>query len=127
MTNSSLTRYVLQLDVLERNGALSDAAAAALLRREFVLAFNASYFALLGRGDIAVDVRSRETPQDGVARYTVVLELEERRPRMTDEQAAELVSREFQRALNGGHFLRISGEDFAAQLTARKAAAPVGA
>lgn len=126
MTNPSLTRYVLQLDLLERDRALSDAAAIDLLRSEFVLALNASYFSLLGVEDIAVDVRSRECPQDGVARYGVVLELEERTPDMTDEQAAELVSREFQRALNGGHFIRVSAEDFPARLVAREVAAPVG-
>lgn len=126
MTNSSLTRYVLQIDLLERDGSLDDAAAIDLLRSEFVLALNASHFSGLGVEDIAVDVRSRECPQDDVARYSVVLELEERTPHMTDEQAAELVSREFQRALNGGHFIRVSAEDFPARLVAREVAAPVG-
>ena len=126
MTNPSLTRYVLQLDVLERDSDLSDPAAAALLRSEFALAVNASYFGLLSDDYFALEVLSREIPQDGVARYTVVLELEERTPRMTDEQAAELVRREFQRALNASHFRRLSGEDFRAELVVREvAAAPV--
>jgi EAL domain-containing protein (putative c-di-GMP-specific phosphodiesterase class I) len=126
MTNPPSTRYELQLDVLERNGALSDYAAAKLLRSEFALALNASHFSLLSDGDIAVDVRSREIPQDGVARYTVVLELDERTPAMTDEQAAELVCREFRRALNASHFMRISDEDFCAKLIVRElAAAPI--
>jgi EAL domain-containing protein (putative c-di-GMP-specific phosphodiesterase class I) len=125
MTNPSLTRYVLQLDVLERNSTLSDSAAVALLRSEFALALNASYFSMLG-DHIAVDVLSREIPQDGVARYTVVLELDERTP-MTDEQAAELVCRECHRAQNASHFMRISSEDFCAKLLARDiAATPVG-
>jgi EAL domain-containing protein (putative c-di-GMP-specific phosphodiesterase class I) len=124
MTNPSLTRYVLQLDVLERNSTLSDAAAVALLRSEFALAINASHFSQLSDA-IAVDVLSREIPQDGVARYTVLLDLEERTP-MTDEQAAELVCRECHRAQNASHFMRISTEDFCAKLVARDvAAAPV--
>jgi hypothetical protein len=123
MTNPPLTRYVLQLDVLERDSDLSDPAAAALLRSEFALAVNASYFGLLSDDDFAIDVRSREIPQDGVARYTVVLELEERTPRMTDEQAAELVRREFARALNASHFRRLSNEDFRAELVVREVAA----
>lgn len=126
MTSPSLTRYVLQLDVLERDSALSDPAAAALLRSEFALAINASYFGLLSHDDFGVDVMAREVPQDGVARYTVVVELEERIPNMTDEQAAELVTREFQRAQNASHFMRVSGEDFRAELVARdELAAPV--
>ena len=125
MTNPSLTRYVLQLDVLERNHTLSDAVAVSLLRSEFELALNASYFRMLS-DHIAVDVLSREFPQDGVARYIVVLELEERTP-MTDEQAAELVCRECHRAQNASHFIRISHEDFCAKLLARDVAvAPVG-
>ena len=126
MTNPPLTRYELQLDVLERNGALSDSAATALLRSEFALAINASYFSLLSNDDVAVDVLSREIPQDGVARYSVVLELDERTPNMTDEQAAELVCREFRRAQNASHFARISREDFCAKLVVREvAAAPI--
>jgi len=127
MTNPSLTRYVLQLDVLERDSALSDPAASELLRSEFALAINASYFGLLSDDAFAVDVMAREIPQDGVARYTLVVELEERIPNMTDGQAAELVSREFQRAQNASHFMRISGADFRAELVAREvAAAPLG-
>lgn len=128
MTNHPPTRYELQLDVLERNGDLSDSAATALLRSEFARAINASYFALLSYDRVAVDVLSRETPQDGVARYGVVLDFDERTPNMTDEQAAELVSREFQRAQNASHFMRISRESFRAELVARDAtaAAPVG-
>ena len=125
MTNPSLTRYVLQIDVLERNSTLSDAAAVALLRSEFALAINASYFSQLSDA-IAVDVLWREIPQDGVARYTVLLDLEERTP-MTDEQAAELVCRECHRAQNASHFMRVSSEGFCAKLVARDvAAAPVG-
>ena len=112
--------------MLERNSDLSDSAATALLRSEFALAINASYFALLSYDGVAVDVLARETPQDGVARYGVVLELEERTPNMTDEQAAELVCREFRRAQNASHFARISREDFCAKLVVREvAAAPV--
>ena len=126
MTNHPPTRYELQLDVLERNGALSDSAAIALLRREFAHAVNAGYFSLLSEHNVGVDVLSRETPQDGVARYSVVLELDERTPNMTDEQAAELVCREFRRAQNASHFARISVVDFCAKLIAREVAtAPI--
>lgn len=119
MTNPSLTRYELQLDVLERDVHLADRAANSLLASEFALALNASHFSGLSRGDIAVDVRSREIPQDGVSRYIVALVLEERTPQMTDEQATELVRREFQRALNASYFLRISAADFRPTLVSR--------
>ncbi len=119
MTNPSLTRHELQLDVLERDVHLGNRAATALLRSEFALAINASQFSRLSRGEIAVDVRSREIPQDGVSRYLVALVLEERTPQMTHEQVGELVRREFQRALNASYFLRISAADLRATLVSR--------
>ena len=39
---------------------------------------------------------------------------------MTDEQTAELLRREFQRAQNASHFLRMAREDFSVRLTARE-------
>jgi len=122
------TRLTLQLDILEREGDLAGEPAIALLCSEFALALNASFFRALSHGDITVGVESRAVPQDGVARYEVTLELAERTPAMTDEQAEELVRREFQRALNGSHFRRVASEDFSVRLAAREhcaAAQPV--
>ena len=120
MNYDDITRYRLQLDMIERNGALGNGHAAELLRREFALAINASYLMGLSCDDIDVSVVARSIPQEGVARYVVTLDVVERTPRMTVEQAAELVRREFQRAQNASHFLRISSEDFSVTLVARE-------
>jgi hypothetical protein len=113
-------RYRLELDMIERDAALGDERAIRLLRSEFALAINASHLLALSCDDIDVRVRSRSIPQEGVARYAVALELVERTARMTDEQAAELLNREFQRAQNAGYFRRIAGEDFSVRLVARE-------
>jgi len=115
-------RYRLELDLIERDAVLGNAPAIELLRSDFALAINASHLQALSAGDIDVRVLSRSIPQEGVARYVVSLELVERRPRPTDEQAAELLQREFRRAQNAGHFLRIAAEDFSARLVARERA-----
>jgi len=120
MNHDHTTRYRIELDVLERDGAGDDRRALALLRSEFSLALNASYFSRLSAHEIDVNVRSRETPQEGVARYEVELELFERTPDMTDEQADELVRREFQHALNASHFWRVCREDLRATLVSRE-------
>ncbi len=120
MNHDDITRYRLELDMLERDSALSNGRAIELLRSEFALALNAAYFSALSGDDIGVSVIARSAPQEDVARYDVVLELVERSPSMTDEQAGELVRREFQRAQNASHFLRISREDFCARLVARE-------
>ena len=117
-------RYRLELDMLERDGTLGNQAAVNLLRREFALALNASYFIALTAGDVRVGTIVRSVPQEGVGRYTVELVLDERTPAMSDEQAAELLQREFARAQNASYFLRIAREDFAPRLVAREHVAP---
>jgi hypothetical protein len=82
-----LTRYELQLEMLERNGALDDRAAMDLLSSEFALAHNAAYFDALS-ADVAFDVLARSTPQEGVTRFTVALELLERRPQLSDDEVS---------------------------------------
>ncbi|MGH2943725.1 MAG: hypothetical protein ACRDLN_13225 [Solirubrobacteraceae bacterium] len=122
MHTDDITRYTLELDLAERNGALSHRRAVELLRSEFALALNASYFMALSAGDIDLTVSSRSIPRAGVARYVVELELVERTPAMTDEQAQALLTGEFQRAQNASHFLRICREDFGVTLLARERA-----
>lgn len=113
-------RYTLELDLLERDATLGDSRATALLRSEFARAVNASYLAGLSAGDIEVGAIGRSIPQEGVARYAVELVLRERTPSLTDEQAAELLAREFARAQNASHFIRIASDDFGVRLAARE-------
>jgi hypothetical protein len=113
-------RYRLELDMLEREPALGNGRAIELLRSEFALAINASYFMALSAGDVEVGSIWRSTPRDGVARYAVELVLDERTPAMTDEQAAGLLRREFALAQNASHFIRIASEDFGVTLAARE-------
>ena len=120
----TLTRYEIELDMLERNRGLSDRRAVELLRREFQLALNASHFSALSAEDVAVRVTSRTIPQEGVARYAVTLEFAERTPGLDDERAAALLRREFQRALNASYFWRMSDEDFPVTVVSRAALAP---
>ncbi len=115
-------RYRLELDMLERDGVLGDRRARELLRSEFALALNASHFMALSAGDIEIGAIWRSVPQEGVARYAVELLLEERSPSMSDEQVAELLQREFARAQNASHFIRIASEDFRVTLVARERA-----
>lgn len=120
MDHDDTIRYRLELDVLERDETLGSARATELLRSEFALALNASYFTGLSAEDIHVGAIWRSTPQEGAARYAVELLLEERAPSMTDEQAARLLQHEFQHAQNGSHFLRIAREDLRVTLVARE-------
>ena len=120
MDHDETTHYRLELDMLERDGSLGDVRAVELLRREFALALNASYLTGLSGGDIEVGAISRSVPQEGAARYAVELVLAERDAEMSDDEAAELLRREFQRAQNASHFLRIAREDFAVRLAARE-------
>jgi hypothetical protein len=113
------TRYEIELDMIERNPALDDAQAIALLGSEFALALNASHFMAVCAHEIAVSVRSRSVPQEGVARYAVSLEFAERTPELEDEQAAALLCREFQRAMNASYFWRMSTDDFSVRVTSR--------
>lgn len=118
--DTDTARYRLELDLIERDGTRPNQAAVELLRREFALALNASYFMALTAGDVHVGAIWRSVPQEGVGRYSVELVLDERTPAMSDEQAAELVQREFARAQNASYFLRIAREDFTARLVARE-------
>jgi hypothetical protein len=120
MDHDDITRYTLELAIHERDDMHGNRHAVELLRSELALALNASYFIALSGDDIAVGAVSRSIPQAGVARYIVVLELVERVPAMTDEQAGELLGREFQRAQNASYFLRICREDFGVRLVARE-------
>lgn len=114
------TRYRLELDMIERDAGLGSERAVALLRSEFALAANASYFMALSSGDIEVGSIRRSFPQEGVARYCVELLLGERTPSMTHQQVAGLLRREFARAQNASHFIRIASEDFDVRLAARE-------
>jgi len=115
----TLTRYELELDMLERDRALSYGQRVKLLRSEFQLALNASHFSALCAEDIAVAVAARTVPQEGVARYSVSLEFAERTPELDDEQAVALLLREFQRALNSSYFWRMSSDDFRVKVVSR--------
>jgi hypothetical protein len=115
----TLTRYEIELDMLERDRTLSNAQAVALLRSEFALALNASHFSVVCGADIAVAVASRTVPQEGVARYAVSLEFAERTPDLDDEQAAALLLGEFQRALNASYFWRMCSDDFRVTVVSR--------
>lgn len=112
-------RYALELDMLERDATRANSEAIALLRNEFARALNASYLMALSVGDIEIAAVWRSIPQEGVARYAVEILLEERTPSMSDEQAGELLQREFARAQNASHFIRIASEDFSPRLVAR--------
>jgi hypothetical protein len=102
-----LTRYELQLEMLERNGALGERASMQLLRSEFALAQNAGYFDVLSADDIVLDVLARSTPQEGVTRFTVALELTERRPQFDDDELTAVLERAFITALNASYFMRV--------------------
>jgi hypothetical protein len=123
MDHDEITRYSLELDMLERDGTLGDRRAVELLRSELALALNAAYFVALSAADIRVGAITRSIPQEGAARYAVEFLLHERRPSMTDAQAAELVGRAFALAHNASHFLRISGGEMSVRLVGRE---PVG-
>jgi len=115
----TLTRYEIELDMLERDRTLSNEQAVALLRSEFALALNASHFSAVCGADIAVAVAPRTVPQEGVARYAVSLEFAERTPDLDDEQAAALLLGEFQRALNASYFWRMCSDDFRVTVVSR--------
>lgn len=119
-----LMRYTLQLEMLERNGALSDQQAIDLLHSEFALALNASRFLAVSADDIEVEAISRGTPQEGVTRYAVELYLQERTSGLDDERAMALLRRAFQDAINASYFWRVCVDDLTVELIAR---APVRA
>jgi hypothetical protein len=109
--HSTVTRYEIDLDVLERRPDLGDREAIALLRSEFALALNASQFIALSADDPVVMVRSRIAGRDGIARYRVTLDVAERDAGASDERAIALLRSEFQRALNASYFWRLCIDD----------------
>ena len=123
MNHHHTIRYRLELDMLERDGTLGNRRAVDLLRSELALALNAAYFVALSAEDIHVGAIWRSVSQDGAARYAVDFLLAERRPAMTDEQAAELVTRAFALARNASHFLRLTGGDVSVKLVGRESVA----
>jgi predicted lipoprotein with Yx(FWY)xxD motif len=117
-------RYTIQLEMLERNAALADREAIALLHDELLLALNAGCFIALSRDDIEPRVVGRSTPQEGVTRYTVELDLEERSAGLGGDDAAALVQQAFTAALNASYFLRICTDDLVpVRLVSRSVAA----
>ena len=114
--HDTTARYSLELDMIERDRSTG----AALLRSEFGLALNASHFMALSAGDIQVGEIERSVPQEGIARYTVELVLDERRPSMSDVEVADVLEREFALAQNASYFLRIAVEDFNVRLVDRE-------
>lgn len=119
-----LIRYVLQLEMLERDGAVADPEAIDLLRSEFALALNAGRFDGFATDEIDFEVLSRSAPQEGVTRYEVQLRLEEREPACDDEQALARLRRAFTAALNAAYFLRVcTDDDIRLELVSRAAAA----
>jgi hypothetical protein len=123
----TVTRYEIELDVLERRPGLGDREAMALLRSEFALALNASHFIALSAEDPVVAVRSRVVPQEGVARYALTLDVVERDARASEEQAIALLRSEFQRALNASYFWRVSVDDPTVTIVSRAATGSVSA
>ena len=107
----TVTRYEIELDVLERRPELDDREAIALLRSEFALALNASHFIALSADDPVIAVESRSVPQEGVARYGLTLEAVERDGAAAEEQAIALLRSEFQRAFNASCFWRVCVDD----------------
>jgi hypothetical protein len=117
--HSTVTRYEIDLDVLERRPDLGDREAIALLRSEFALALNASHFIALGADDPVIVVESRTVPQEGVARYALTLDVVERHSIASEKQAIALVRSEFQRALNASHFWRVCIDDATVTIVSR--------
>jgi hypothetical protein len=107
----TVTRYEIDLDVVERRPDLGDREAIALLHSEFVLALNASHFIALSADDPAIAIQSRTLLGDGVARYALTLDAVERAVVTSDQRAIALVRSEFQRALNASHLWRVCLDD----------------
>lgn len=118
------TCYLLTLEMIEREPALSDECAIELLHSEFQRALNAAYFNAMAAGDVAVSVIARRLPQEGVACFDVALEFDERVIALSDEGAAELLQREFRRAINALHFWRVCIDELRVTVVARMPAEP---
>lgn len=112
MLHDDITRYRLELEMLERQPGLDELDARALLQRELALAVNAAYFRGLSRDEIALRVLARWIPQEGVGRYAVELDVVERVPSMSDAQAGQLLQRTFRHAQNAAHFVRVAVDDY---------------
>lgn len=119
MDHRHITRYRLELDIVERDVTLDDRRAIALLKSEFMLAINASYFLGLSGADLDVEVCRRSALSGGIGRYELIVDLVERTPAMTDQEARELLRREFREALNASYFWRICADDLGVVLVAR--------
>jgi hypothetical protein len=107
----TVTRYEIELDVVERRPDLADDEAIALLRSEFGLALNASHFIALSADDPTIAVESRTVLEHGTARYAVTLDAVERGGITGEDGAIALVRSEFQRAVNASHLWRVCLED----------------
>jgi hypothetical protein len=107
----TVTRYEIDLDVVERRPDLGDLEAIALLRSEFALALNASHFIALSADDPTIAVESRTLLGNGVARYALTLDAVERAGVTSDQRAIALVRSEFQRAVNASHLWRVCLDD----------------
>ena len=107
----TVTRYEIELDVVERRPDLGDREAIALLRSEFTLALNASHFIALSADDPTIVVESRTLLGDGGARYALTLDAVERSAIAGEQEAVALVRSEFQRAVNASHLWRVCLED----------------
>lgn len=127
MNQAHITRYRLELDIVERDATLDDRRAIALLQSEFMLAINASYFMRLSGADMDVEVCGRSALPGGVGRYELIADLEERTPAMTDQAARELLRRAFGEALNASYFRRICVDDLRVVLIARERVAALRA
>lgn len=107
----TVTRYEIELDVVERRPDLGDREAIALLRSEFALALNASHFIALSADDPTIVVESRTVLGDGVARYALTLDAVERSAIAGEQEAVALVRSEFRRAVNAAHLWRVCLDD----------------
>lgn len=101
----------LEFECDERRPDLPDRDAMSLLRNEFGLALNDLHFNALSADDPEVTIGARTVSEHGVTRYDITLEFVPRDLSATDDQLAALVRREFTRAINASHFMRITGDD----------------
>lgn len=117
--------YTLQIEMLERHHALADGDAMALLHDELMLALNAGCFVALSSGEIGARVVGRSTPQEGVTRYAIELDLDERVSGLDDDGAEALVQRAFTDALNASYLIRICTDNLVSvRLASRVVADP---
>ncbi|HUR85025.1 MAG TPA: hypothetical protein VMY78_06740 [Solirubrobacteraceae bacterium] len=99
-----------ELEFAERRPQLRDAEAIALMRSEFRRALNDLHFIALSADDPEIIIDARTVSRHGTTRYDLTLRFVPRVASATDDELAELVLSEFQRAVNASHFLRITGD-----------------